>query len=220
MTWISRKVKRRLLLALAVAAVAVGGILAGLAAADGSTGTSTPRNSARMRHTRHAHARTRDGRTSALAVAARYLGVSRARLDDELAARRTLAQIADATSGRSAAGLTEAIYDAQAAWIDAVAAGGKLSGTARARRLSRLHRRVVALVDRAHPKAGARYATVNLKAASRYLGLSVAELRGDTRAGRSLARIAGETPGKSEAGLLDALVAAERGKLAAAVAKR
>ena len=51
-----------------------------------------------------------------------------------------------------------------------------------------------------------------------YLGISPATLRSDRRSGKSLAEIASSTPGKSVEGLKAALLAAERVRLARAVA--
>jgi hypothetical protein len=55
-----------------------------------------------------------------------------------------------------------------------------------------------------------------LIAATNYLGVTVKQLRHDLRAGRSLAQIANDTPGKSEAGLINAIEVAQGSKLAAA----
>ena len=53
-----------------------------------------------------------------------------------------------------------------------------------------------------------------IQAASSYLGVSVAAIQTELRAGRTLAQIAA-AHGKSEAGLVDAIVAARRARLAA-----
>jgi ribosomal protein L10 len=57
-----------------------------------------------------------------------------------------------------------------------------------------------------------------VRAAAGYLGLTVAELRADLKAGKTLAQVADATPGKSADGLVQALVAAAKAKLDAAVA--
>jgi hypothetical protein len=59
----------------------------------------------------------------------------------------------------------------------------------------------------------------DLPAASSYLGLSPAQLQAEVRSGRTLAQIAATTPGRSEAGLISAIVAAKQAKLAALAAK-
>ena len=56
-----------------------------------------------------------------------------------------------------------------------------------------------------------------LQAASGYLGVPVSTLMTDLRSGRSLADVAGATSGKSEDGLVDALVASVKSQLDKAV---
>jgi hypothetical protein len=50
-------------------------------------------------------------------------------------------------------------------------------------------------------------------ATAHYLGIAPAQLRRDLRSGKTLAQVADATPGKSKAGLLDALVATRRRRL-------
>ena len=57
----------------------------------------------------------------------------------------------------------------------------------------------------------------DLAAAATYLGLSQSDLQTDLQSGKTLAQVANATSDKSAAGLIDALVAAEQTKLAAAV---
>jgi hypothetical protein len=57
------------------------------------------------------------------------------------------------------------------------------------------------------------------RAAAGYLGISVAQLRADLAAGKTLSQIASSTPGRSTEGLRAALLAAARTKLDRAVAK-
>ena len=54
-------------------------------------------------------------------------------------------------------------------------------------------------------------------AAATYLGISQTQLFADIRSGKTLAQIANSTSGKSASGLIDAMVAAERTELDAAV---
>jgi len=56
-----------------------------------------------------------------------------------------------------------------------------------------------------------------LTAAANYLGLTESALATQLEAGKTLAQVAGATSGKSVAGLVDALVAAEKTEIAAAV---
>jgi hypothetical protein len=57
----------------------------------------------------------------------------------------------------------------------------------------------------------------DLAAAATYLGVSQSDLFTSLRSGKTLAQIAGATSGKSVAGLIDTLVAAQKAQLAAAV---
>jgi hypothetical protein len=57
----------------------------------------------------------------------------------------------------------------------------------------------------------------DLRAAAGYLGIPVSTLVKDLRSGRTLAGIAGSTPGKSASGLIDALVTHELAALDHAV---
>jgi hypothetical protein len=185
------RVKRKLLLGLAVVVVLGCATTAVVMAAQ----TSPAQPAARARAGRGA----RDGRGGAngtLAIAARYLGVSRSALREQLDSGKSLAQVADATAGKSASGLIDAIVSARRARLDAAAAS--------------LSTRVTAEVDRVRGRGFE-------PAAARYLGLRPAALRAELRSGETLAQIASSTPGKSEAGLTAALVGVAEQRLAAAV---
>ncbi len=173
-----RRLKKKL-----VASVAVLAVLAGV--------TTAVVMAAQPAHHHHA---------SAIATAADYLGLSQARLRGELRSGRSLAQVANATDGKSAAGLVAALEKQKLA-----AAAASLPG------------RIAFAVDRPRG-AGARSGT--LRAAAGYLGVSAAQLRTEERAGKTLAQIADSTSGKSSAGLLDALVAVRRAAIDAAVKAR
>jgi hypothetical protein len=134
-----------------------------------------------------------------LATAAGYLGVPSAQLQAELRSGKSLAQIAAQSSGRSAAGLTQALIATRTAQIAAAAA--------------QVPQRVRAEVQRAGGPDGHR-----VSATLSYLGLTPAALQADLRAGRTLAQIASATSGRSEAGLIDALVRARKQAIAAMVA--
>ena len=56
--------------------------------------------------------------------------------------------------------------------------------------------------------------------AAGYLGVPAAQLEAELRAGKTLALVAEATAGKSTAGLIDALVAARRERLTAAVSAK
>ncbi len=177
-----RPFKRKLLLALAACAVLAGGTTAVVMAAQPS---------ARSSSAGRAH------RGGLLASAAGYLGVSPAQLRSELASGKSLAQIADATPGKSAAGLIAALETAQHAKLAALAAG--------------VPARVTAEVD------ATRHRHSSLTAAATYLGISAAQLRSELRSGHTLAQLAAASPGRSQAGLVQALVAARKAALATEV---
>jgi len=196
MGWVMRNRRRTLLLAIATAAVAAGVIVAIASASGNPRHASTPRARVARRRSKHhlaAHSSAAHGRgLSARAVAARYLGLSGTQLRAELHSGKTLAQIANATSGKSASGLVEALVSA--------------SQQARA---ASVRSRMTLMVD------GVRQST--LRAAARYLGVSAAKLRGERRSGKSLAQIAAATSGKSATGLINALVAAREAEVKAAI---
>ncbi len=75
--------------------------------------------------------------------------------------------------------------------------------------------RITAEVDRPRDRMGGRSRV--LRAATSYLGLSRAQLRAELRSGKTLAQIADATSGRSEAGLVVALVAARKATIAASV---
>jgi hypothetical protein len=89
-------------------------------------------------------------------VAAGYLGLTPAQLRAELRSGRTLAQIADATSGKSAAGLIDALVAARTAKLAARVAAGALTKSQQAARVAKLRRRVTAMVNKPHRSNPAR----------------------------------------------------------------
>ena len=199
-----------------VLAIALIGGAAALAASGGSSNkphTLTIVGSAHVvsaHHTRNG-ARARAGQTrqhrrsarNVVRAAASYLGLSVAQLRRELRSGKSLAQIARETPGKSEAGLVHAILTAQRANF----------ATAEAK----LARRVKAQVSAPGGPVG-QVRTLGLgRTARAYLGLTGAQLRADERGGKSLAQIARETSGKSEAGLIEALVAARARALEVAV---
>jgi len=216
----SRSTKQKLAAVLALALVLAGGAVAAVTA----TGADGPNRSDRARHG-VAGIRYRD-----LSAVAGYLGISQSLVERELRAGHSLAQIADATPGKSTAGLIASLIAQKrqrlAAQLASLpqrvsaevhrsggpggSAGGRRSGEGHAgvhqgRRHAPLHRATIAHRHRLAVAAAA------------YLGISARELHAQRRAGKTLAEIAGATPGKSAAGLIDALVAARRQVIAARV---
>lgn len=88
-----------------------------------------------------------------LAVAASYLGVSTGQLRKAQQSGRSLAQLANARSGKSAAGLVDAIVTRRKAKLAIAAKSGSLSPEREKTQLAALRRRVTAEVNRA-PGAG------------------------------------------------------------------
>lgn len=186
------------------AAAAVALLLAGGAvAAVSATGRSTPH----ARAARHLRA----GRD--LRSASAYLGISAVQLESELRSGGSLAQIAQATPGRTVEGLVSALVAAKRARLAKVS--------------SALPRLVEAEVQRVGGPAANAFAPgtgrarlgaladIGVAAAS-YLGISASELRAQLASGKTLAELAHER-GRGEAGLVKALVDARTQALENAV---
>jgi hypothetical protein len=186
--------KRRLALAVALLALLAGGT----AVALGATGSGHRRA---HHHHRHAHAGARHG---LLAVASGYLGIPVGQLRGDLASGKTLAQIADATPGKSEAGLVSSLMAAGKQRLQSAA--GRL-----ATRVQTLVRTTPGALS--HRKPGAKRHDSLRAAAIAYLGIGRKALAGDLRSGETLAQIADATPGKSAAGLSQALLEAATRRL-------
>ena len=158
------------------------------------------------------------GHGDPLDAAATYLGISTSELRSELESGRTPAQIADATSGKSASGLIDALVAQARSDLDAAVSSGKLTTAQEQALLANLPQMVTDLLNGTRPPFGFRGHGDDLAAAAGYLGISTSELRSDLESGKTLAQIADATSGKSAAGLVDALVAHEKSDLDAAVA--
>jgi hypothetical protein len=81
-------------------------------------------------------------------TAASYLGLSPQQLQAKLRSGKSLAQIAEATAGKSSSGLTAALLAARRHRLDSVAASRRLSTVELSRRQARLKRRIERLVHR------------------------------------------------------------------------
>lgn len=189
-----RRLKRKLLLGIAVVVVAAGATAAVVTAAQPATKA-------------HHH----KGSNGPLVTAAGYLGLTTPQLRSELRTGKSLAQIANSTPGKSQAGLIEALESADKRKLATAAtrlphrilaqvnrAGGPLLGSADGARHNRLRVRA-------------------LSAAAGYLGIGTAQLRHDLQSGTSLAQLANATSGKSASGLLEALLATAKSALASQV---
>jgi hypothetical protein len=162
--------------------------------------------------------RVRRGHARDISAAASYLGISTGALSSELREGKSLAQVAAARrSGKTADGLVAAIVAERKARLAKTAAN--------------LPKRVSAEVQRpgaTGARAGHAHGASALllfatpghlgDSAARYLGVPLAQLRSDLLAGKTLAQLATATPGKSEDGLVIALVAAKQQRIAARVA--
>lgn len=147
----------------------------------------------------HSHDGPKGGGPPGLAAAATYLALSVDTLQADLQKGETLAQVANATSGKSASGL-----------IDALVADAKSHGATD----PDLTARITAFVNGTARPFGP---GPDLQAALTYLGISADTLRSDLESGKTLAQIADATSGKSAGGLVDALVAADRTRITALV---
>jgi hypothetical protein len=157
-------------------------------------------------------------------TAADYLGLTPAKLRDELASGKSLADVAKAQS-KSVDGLTQALTDAATKKLDAAVSAGRLTKDQEKTILDKLPQALDAVVNGKLPNVpgGPRFGrafgpgffpAVHLagKTAADYLGLSVAELRTQLQSGKSLADVA-KAQGKSVDGLKQALKDAVKTKL-------
>jgi hypothetical protein len=132
-------------LAVSAAAFAVFGGSAGAALAchgpDTATATATQLSFTTFRHEAIWH-----GTGIGTAVTS-YLGLQPAQIRADLAAGQTLAQIANATPGKSASGLVSAIMGSVKTKLDAAVTAGKLSTTTESTILGSLNTKVNAVVN-------------------------------------------------------------------------
>jgi len=188
--------RRNLLLGVALAAVIAGGIIA--LGAGGS-------------HRRPAGGKgilRASSAPSDVQLAAEYLGLGRVALRSRLRSGETMAELAEATPGRSASGLIAVLLAPREAALGAHPPLTPLQREA----LSRARAKVVAEAN--HGRGRSR----PLQAAASYLGLSDTALRARLRAGESLAQVA-QAQGHSRAELIEALVLVKARRLSTALAE-
>ena len=89
-----------------------------------------------------------------LAAATTYLGISESDLRSQLASGKTLAQIANATSGKSAAGLIDALVAAQRKQLDQAVSNGRISQATADQIASNLASRVTDMVNGTFRRGG------------------------------------------------------------------
>ena len=223
----SRNTKIGVLTITVVALVAAGGAFAAgkhhgsKAAATGglSIGSYVSSGAGRAAH----DLRLGRGPSDELAAAATYLGLSQTELQTALQSGKTLAQVANATSGKSSSGLIDALVAAEQTELTAAVTAGRLTQAQADQITTGLKDRFTSLVNgtmplrAGHGPGGLHGGGDDLAAAATYLGLSQTELQTALQSGKTLAQVANATSGKSSSGLIDALVAAEQTELTAAV---
>jgi hypothetical protein len=184
--------KRRVALLIALVAVSAGGTAVALGA-----GTGTPARPHRPQAARRSH-------HGVLAAASSYLGLSRAQLLSDLGSGKTLGEIAAATPGKSESGLVAALVAAARSRLHASEA--------------QLPARIDALVhgNARSPHPHARRGLLR-GAVLGYLATDRGTLAAELRSGKTLEQIADATPGKSAAGLREAVLAALKKRLDAEV---
>lgn len=143
--------KKKLQIAGATLAVAIAGGSAALAATHGSKSATAAGTTNRTAAAGMPGRPPRGGGFDVdLAAAAAYLGTTKAKLQVELRAGRTLAAIASSTGGKSTAGLIDAIVAAETRQL----ASRNLSSAQREQMLAGLKQRVTSFVKGTRP-AGA-----------------------------------------------------------------
>ena len=196
---------------LLVAALAVG-------AAGGATAAQAANSSAQ--HATHHHHGGFFGH-GVLSTAASYLGLTNEQLKAQLKSGKTLAQVADATPGKSSAGLVDALVAAAKTKLDKLVADKRITQAQEDAFLAKYRTAAAKFVNRV---AGAGHCSGHTMlvdefgVAANYLGLTRGQLKAQLVSGKSLADLANATAGKSASGLVDAMVAAEQTKLDALVA--
>jgi hypothetical protein len=157
-------------------------------------------------------------------AAVAYLGLTATQVQTDLAGGKTLAQIAAATPGKSTDRLIAALVTHEKAELAAKVKAGTITQAQADTVLPTLTAHFTAFVNGTgkgpgpggHGGPGGGHSD-ELDAAAAYLGLTPANLITKVEAGQTLAQIAGATSGKTVAGLVAALVAAEKTELAAKV---
>jgi hypothetical protein len=189
-------------------------ILVGIAAlALGGTALAAKGHSQNTRAASAARGDDHHGPGDDLAAAASYLGSTTDALLTQLKAGKTLAQIADATSGKSKAGLIAALVSHEKQELADAVTAGRLTKAQSDQIASTLTQRFTDLVNGVRPAIGpggrgpGHDHGEGIQVAATYLGITVDSLRTQLQAGKTLAQVANATSGKSASGLIDALVA-------------
>jgi hypothetical protein len=189
-------------------------VLVGIAAlALGGTALAAKGHSKSKRAASAARADAHHGHGDDLDAAAAYLGSTTDGLLTQLEAGKTLAQVADATSGKSKAGLIAALVTHEQQELAAAVKAGRLTQAQSDTIAATLTQRFTDFVNGVRPAMGpGRHGPGHehgdgIQVAATYLGISLDSLRTQIQAGKTLTQIANATSGKSASGLIDALVA-------------
>jgi hypothetical protein len=186
-------------------------ILVGIAAlALGGTALAAKGHSQNTRAASAARGDDHRGPGDDLAAAASYLGSTTDALLTQLKAGKTLAQVADATSGKSKSGLIAALVSHETQELTDAVAAGHLTKAQSDQIASTLTQRFTDFVNGVRPPGGPGFGHPHgdgIQVAATYLGITVDSLRTQLQAGKTLAQVANATSGKSASGLIDALVA-------------
>ena len=203
------------------------GAAAGLALAAAGGGIAATVHGNAQHAARSAHVGARPGGPGDdLDAAAAYLGITSAQLLSDLQSGQTPAQVANATSGKSSAGLIAALVTHETAELDAAVAAGKITAAQEQTLVANLQQRFTDFVNATKPDGGPGGpghpgrgpGGDDLDAAAAYLGITSAQLLSDLQSGQTPAQVASATSGKSSAGLIAALVTHETAELDAAAA--
>ena len=193
--------KQKVATAVVVTALAVGG---GSALAS-SNHDASPRAATAAAAPWHA------GHAGGLDAAATYLGLTVDQLRTQLAAGKSLADVATA-QGKSVSGLVDALVADLKTHLDRAVSAGRLTGAQESTILADATSRITTMVNTAGLPARAGDRAGLMHAAAQYLGLTDAQLETRLDAGQSLAQVAA-AQGKTVGGLEDALVAQFRSTL-------
>ncbi len=197
--------KQKVAAAVVATALAVGGGSA--LASGGHSGSSRAATAAAASHD--------VGHPGGIDAAAAYLGLTVDELRTQLAAGKSLADVATA-QGKSVSGLVAALVADLKTHLDQAVAAGRLTGAQESTILADAAARITTMVNAAGlPGRGGDRAGL-MHAAAQYLGLTDAQLQSQLEGGQSLAQVAA-AQGKAVGGLEDALVAQFRSSLDAFV---
>src|SRR4051812_5603593 len=171
---------------IAVAAASLAG--AGAAVAESSHTHSTTLS----------HGLRTGGMHDDLSVAATYLGLTESELRTKLRSGKTMAEVANATDGKSAAGLIDALVVAAKTHIAADVSSGRLTQSQADGLLSGLKQDITARVNSTGPPGGPHGRGGphgGLDAAATYLGLSESDLMTKLQSGKTLGEVADAAAG-------------------------